>query len=385
MNRIYMDNAATTPVDARVLRAMMPYFSARFGNASSLHSFGREAAEALEEGREKVAKALGADAAEVCFTSGGTEADNLAIKGAALANRGKGNHIITSAIEHPAVLQTCKFLEGAGFEVTYIPVDKCGLVDVGALERAITKKTSLVSIMHANNEIGTIEPITEIGKICSARGVLFHTDAVQTFGKIATNVKRLNVDLLSMSSHKIYGPKGVGALFIREGTAIEPLMHGGGHERNVRAGTENVAGLVGFGEATAICRREMAKEATRETTLRDRLVKGILSEIKGSILNGHPKKRLPGNANISFAGIEGESLIMHLDMKGVAASTGSACSSKSLKASHVLLACGLKELEAHGSLRITLGRENTKADISHVLKVLPPIAEWLRKISPIAR
>ncbi|MFH1225074.1 MAG: cysteine desulfurase NifS [Candidatus Diapherotrites archaeon] len=385
MKRIYMDNAATTRMDARVLHAMLPYFSEKFGNASSLHASGREAAEALEQARGKVAGVLGAKAGEVCFTSGGTEADNLAVKGAAFANSGKGNHIITSAIEHPAVLQTCKFLERKGFEVTYLPVDGYGLVDAGALERAMTKKTILVSVMHANNEVGTIEPAAEIGKICAGRGVLFHTDAVQTFGKIATDVKRLNADLLSMSSHKIYGPKGAGALYIREGVALEPLMHGGGHERKMRAGTENIAGIAGFGEAAAICAREMKMEAARETALREGLVKGVLSEIEGSRLNGHPKKRLPGNVNISFEGIEGESLIMRLDMKGIAASTGSACSSKSLKASHVLLACGLEELEAHGSLRLTLGRTNTKADVEYVLKALPGIVEGLGKISPIAK
>lgn len=385
--KIYMDNAATTRVDERVIGAMAPYFSERFGNASSLHEYGRGASVAVEVAREKVAKLLGAKAEEIYFTSGGTEADNLALKGAAFAarGRGKGNHIITSAIEHPAVLQACEFLGKDGFEVTYVPVDREGAVKADAIGDAITKNTSLVSVMHANNEIGTIQPVSEIGKICGERGVLFHSDAVQTFGKIETDVKKMNADLVSVSAHKIYGPKGVGALYVRDGVELSTLMHGGGHERGLRAGTENVPGIAGFGKAAEICGKGMVKEAKRVSGMRDALIDGVLSEIKDVALNGHRKQRLPGNANFSFSHIEGEALIMMLDDKGVAASTGSACSSKSLKASHVLLALGMREVQAHGSLRLTLGRFNTRQDVDYVLGVLPGVVKGLRKISPLGK
>jgi len=380
MKRIYMDHAATTPVDPRVLEIMRPFFSKKYGNASEPHQFGREGKKAMEESRIKVARLMKARDSEIVFTSGGTESDNLAIKGVALANPDK-KHIITSRIEHDAVLNTCKWLEKFGFSVTYLPVDRYGFVKPEDVANAIKLETCLVSIMAANNEIGTIEPIGEIGKICSEKGVLFHTDAVQAYGKIPIDVKKMKIDLLTVSSHKIYGPKGVGALYIRDGVALEPLLQGGGHERGLRSGTENIAGIVGFGAAAEIAEKEMKKESARLIQLRDRLIKETLT-IENSYLNGHPTKRLPNNASFWFAFIEGESLIMHLDMKGIAASTGSACSSKSLEPSHVLLAIGLKPEEAHGSLRLTLGKQNTKKDVDYVLEVLPEIVETLRKISP---
>jgi len=383
MGRIYLDHAATTPVDPRVLEAMQPFFSKKFGNASSLHSEGTEAAEALEKSRETVAGALGAKPDEVVFTSGGSESDNLAIKGFAYANRKKGNRIVTSAIEHPAVLNTCRYLEKNGFRVTYVPVGRNGIVDLNALEKAVNEETILVSIMHANNEIGTIQPLGKISEIAKRRGVALHTDAVQTFGKIETDADKLGADLLSLSGHKIYGPKGVGALFVRKGTVLEPLTHGGEHEKGLRAGTENVAGIAGLAEATRICAKEMNGEAARETRLRDRLLKGVL-ETPGSWLNGHRTKRLPNNANFSFRHVEGESLVLYLDMKGIAASTGSACSSLKLEPSHVLRAIGLTPEEAHGSLRLTLGRATTAKDIETVLEIIPGEVEKLRKISPLA-
>ncbi|MCW1296945.1 MAG: cysteine desulfurase NifS [Candidatus Parvarchaeota archaeon] len=381
MRRIYLDHAATTPVDKRVLKAMLPYFSEKFGNASSLHSFGREANEAIEKAREKIASLINAQKEEIYFTSGGTESNNLAIKGVAFANRERGKHIITSKIEHHAVLNVCEWLEKQGFEITYLPVDKYGFIELDKLEKAIRKDTILVSIMHANNEIGTIEPIEEIGKICRKKGVYFHTDAVQSVGKIPVDVEKMNVDLLSISSHKIYGPKGVGALYVRDGVKIETIQHGGGHEKGLRSGTENVAGIVGFGEACYLAGKEMKREILKQTKLRDYLIKNVL-KIKYSRLNGHPIKRLPNNANFCFKFIEGESLVFQLDTRGIAASTGSACSSKSLEPSHVLTAIGLKPHEAHGSLRLTLGKENTKKEIDYVIKVLPEIVENLRKISP---
>jgi len=379
MKRVYMDHAATTYVDPEVIQAMLPYLSERFGNASSLHSFGREAKEALEHSREVVAKALGASPDEIYFTSGGTESDNLAIKGVMWANRDK-NHVITSLIEHHAVLETCSSLEERGLDVTYLPVDRYGLVSLNHLEDSITEKTGLITIMHANNEIGTIEPIKEIGKIARENDVYLHTDAVQTFGKIPTDVNELNVDLLSISGHKIYGPKGVGVLYVREGVRIEPVQHGGGHEKGMRSGTENVPGIVGLAKAVEISQRELGKEAERLKRLRDRLIKGVL-EIEDSWLNGHPTNRLPNNANFGFAGVEGESLILRLDAKGVAASTGSACSSGSGTPSHVLTAIGLTPEQTSGSLRLTLGKRNTEEDIDYVLEVLPEIVSDLRKLS----
>ena len=381
--QIYMDHSATTPVDPAVTEAMLPYFSDSFGNPSSLYSIGREARRAMEDARAKVADLIGAKKEEIIFTGSGTESDNLAIKGLAFRNRKKGDHIITSAIEHHAVLYTCKFLETQGFKITYLPVSKEGLVNPADIEAAITSKTVLITIMHANHEIGTIQPIEEIGKIAQEKNISFHTDAIQTAGKLPLNVDALGVSLLSMSAHKMYGPKGVGALYIRKGTMLEPLLHGGGHERDIRSGTENVPGIVGFGTASQLA-KERLPEAAKITKLRDSLIKGIL-EIKDSYLNGHPEKRLPDNANFRFSFIEGESMILNLDMKGVAASTGSACSSKSLEPSHVLLATGLKHEEAHGSLRFTIGRGNTQDDVDYILSVLPEIVNKLRMISPLAR
>ncbi|MFZ3059125.1 MAG: cysteine desulfurase NifS [Candidatus Methanoperedens sp.] len=381
--QVYMDHSATTPVDPLVVEAMLPYFSEKFGNPSSLYTIGRQARRAIEESRQKVADLIGAKKEEIIFTGSGTESDNLAIKGIAYRNRKKGDHIITSSIEHHAVLHTCKYLETQGFKVTYIPVDKDGLVNPKNVEKAITPQTILITIMHANNEIGTIQPIGEIGKIANEKNIPLHTDAVQTAGKIPVNVDALGVSLLSISAHKIYGPKGVGALYLRKGTFVEPQLHGGGHERNLRSSTENVPGIVGFGKACELAKEHLPEEA-KLADLRDRLIKGIL-EIKDSYLNGHPVKRLPNNANVRFSYIEGESMILNLDMKGVAASTGSACSSTSLEPSHVLMAIGLKPEEAHGSLRLTLGRGNTQEDVDYVVSVLPEIVNKLRMISPLAR
>jgi len=379
-----MDHAATTPVDARVLEAMQPYFSVKYGNASSLHSFGAEAKQALEESRETVAKAINAGNEEIVFTSGGTESDNTAIQGVAWAGRDKGKHVITSRIEHHAVLHTCEQLEKMGFEVTYLKVDKTGTVDPSELEKSIRRDTILVTIMHANNEVGTIEPIKEIGEITRKNGIPFHTDAVQTFGKIPIDAKDMNIDLLSVSSHKLYGPKGVGALYIRKGVKIKPMMHGGGHERGMRSGTENVAGIVGLAKATGLALASMPAEAERQAKLRDKLIKNILT-IKDSWLNGHPTKRLPNNVNVSFKHIEGESILLMLDEKGIAASTGSACSSKSLTPSHVLTAIGLKPQEAHGSLRLTLGKDNSEGDVDYALEAIEDVVAKLRKMSPFAR
>jgi len=347
----------------------------------SLHSFGQEAKKALEEAREKVAELMNAKKGKIIFTSSATEANNLALKGIAFANREKGKHIIVSAIEHHCVLESARWLEKQGFDITYLPVDKYGLVDPAKVEDAIRKDTILVSIMHANNEIGTIEPIEEIGKICRRKGVYFHTDAAQSYGKINVDVEKMNVDLLTASSHKMYGPKGVGALFVADDVKIEPLLHGGGHEFGLRSSTVNVAGIVGFGAAAEIAKKEMKAEAQKLTKLRDKLIKGVL-KIERSYLNGHPTKRLPNNANFRFDFIEGESLVAFLDMKGIAASTGSACSSESLEPSHVLLAIGLKPHQAHGSLRLSLGRWTTREEIDYVLEVLPSIVEKLREISP---
>jgi cysteine desulfurase len=376
-----MDYAATTPVDPRVLKAMLPFFTKKFGNTMSLHSFGREAKRALEDSRDIIAELMNAEAEEIIFTGSATEANNQALKGVAFANREKGKHIIVSKIEHHCVLESAHWLEKQGFEITYLPVDKYGLIDLNQLENSIRKDTILVSIMHANNEIGTIEPIAEIGKICREKGVYFHTDAAQTYGKIPIDVEKMNIDLLTASSHKMYGPKGAACLFIRKGVRIEPLLHGGGHEFGLRSSTVNIPAIVGFAEATRICKKVMKKEAERLTKLRDKLIKGCL-KIENSHLNGHPTKRLPNNANFWFAFIEGESLITELDMYGIAASTGSACSSESLEPSHVLLAIGLKPHEAHGSLRLSIGRWTTKKEIDYVLKVLPEAVERLRKISP---
>ncbi|MCD6299310.1 MAG: cysteine desulfurase NifS [Thermoplasmata archaeon] len=375
-----MDNAATTRVDDEVVKAMLPYFTGKYGNASSLHSFGTEARDAIEKSREMVASLIGAEREEIIFTAGGTESDNIAIKGTAF-REGKG-HIITCQIEHPAVMNTCRYLEKKGFDVTYLPVDEYGLVNPGDVEDAIRDDTILITIMHANNEIGTIEPVDEISRIARGRGVVFHTDAVQTVGKIPVDVKKMGVDMLSLSSHKIYGPKGVGALYIKKGTKVEPIIHGGGHERGLRPSTENVPGIVGLGKACEIAGKRMESDVRRLTDMRDRLIKGVL-EIEESYLNGHPEKRLPNNAHFRFTAVEGESLLLSLDDKGVAASTGSACSSKELKPSHVLLAIGLNEVQAHGSLRLTLGRKNTREEVDYVVGILPEIVKKLRDMSPL--
>ena len=380
MKRIYLDHAATTPVDRRVIKAMGPYFDEEYGNASSLHHHGQQAALALEDSRKKVARLINSDPEEMVFTSGGTESDNEALTGVAMA-AGKGSHMITTRIEHHAILETCEFLERFGHKVTYLDVDEYGMVDPGDVEKAITNKTVLVSVMLVNNEIGTIEPVAEIGKICRARGVLFHTDAVQGYGKVPIDVKAMNIDLLTASSHKIYGPKGVGLLYVRKGVKLESILHGGSQESRLRAGTENVAGIVGFAKAAEIAGEEMSSEARKLASLRDRLIKGVL-KIPRSHLNGHPKERLFGNAHFRFDGIEGEALILRLDSIGIEASTGSACSSRELEPSHVLTSIGLRAEQAHGSLRITLGRSTTKEDVDYVIRELPKVVENLRSISP---
>jgi cysteine desulfurase len=383
MKRIYLDNAATTSTDKRVLEAMLPCFTEIYGNPSSLHSFGQDARHIMEESRDKIASFIGARPEEIVFTSGGTESNNSAIKGIAHARRDKGNHIITSKIEHHSILEPCRFLEKQGFEVTYLPVDKYGVVDPDEVNRAITDKTILISIMHANNEIGTIQPIREIGKMARDKGVYFHTDTVQTMGHLPVDVNDLNIDSLSASAHKLYGPKGVGILYVRKGVRISSFMHGGDQEKGRRASTHNVPGIAGFGKAIEIAKEEMANEMEQLTTLRDDLIKGILAKIDDSFLNGHPNLRLPNNVNVSIPYVEGESMLMNLDMEGIACSTGSACSSSSLEPSHVLCAIGLSHEHAHGSLRFTLGRSTTKDDIEYVLEVLPAIVEKLRAMSPL--
>ena len=386
MKRIYMDYAATTPVDDEVLEEMMPFFQKYYGNASSIHSFGRESFDAVENARVQVADLLNSDADEIIFTSGGTESDNLAIKGVAYLNKkkrnSKGYNIITSKIEHPAVLETCKHLEKQGFKVNFLPVDKYGLINPNDLEDAITNDTFLVTIMLANNEIGTIEPVEEIGKITRKHDILFHTDAVQAVGKVPIDVNKLNIDLLSISSHKIYGPKGIGALFVRKGVKLEPLAHGGGHEKGFRSSTLNTPGIVGLGKACELGKKRMNKDITSMKNLRDALIKNIL-KIEESFLNGHPEKRLVNNAHFRFTAIEGESLNLMLDDKGIAAATGSACSSKKLQASHVLLAIGLDPAEAHGSIRLSLGRASNKEEVEYVSSVLPDIVQNLRNMSPL--
>ncbi len=385
MKRIYLDYAATTPTHPEVVKAMLPYFTGSFGNPSSLYSCGQEAKGAIQEVRVRVAELIGARDEEIVFTSGGTEADNFALKGVAYANEKKGDHIITSSIEHHAVIETCKFLERRRFSVTYLPVDEYGLVDPDDVRRAITNKTILISVMHANNEMGTIEPIAEIGRIAKGAGIYFHTDAVQTAGHIPVDVNELEVDLLSISAHKLYGPKGVGALYIRKGTKLIPFMHGGEQERPRRASTENVPGIVGFGRAVELAQQEMSEEAERLTYLRDQLIKGLLERIDHIRLNGHPQKRLPNNVNVSVDYVEGESMVLNLDLEGICASTGSACSSSSLEASHVLLAIGLSHEQAHGSLRFTLGKWTSEEDIGRVLEVLPQIVAKLRAMSPLLK
>ncbi|MFC2057191.1 cysteine desulfurase NifS [Chloroflexota bacterium] len=385
MKQVYLDYAATTPTHPDVVETMLPYFTEVFGNPSSIYSYGQETKRAVEEARTKVASLIGARGEEIVFTSGGTEADNSALKGVAFANESKGNHIITSSIEHHAVMETCKFLEKRGFSVTYLPVDENGLVVPDDVRRAITDKTILVSVMHANNEMGTIEPIAEIAGISKEAGIYFHTDAVQTVGHIPVDVNELRVDLLSMSAHKLCGPKGIGALYIRKGTKLTPLMHGGEQERSRRASTENVPGIVGFGKAVEFAQREMSKEIERLTGLRDWLISGLLERIDHICLNGHPTMRLPNNVNISVDYVEGESMLLNLDLEGICVSTGSACSSSSLEPSHVLLAMGLSHEQAHGSLRLSLGKWTIEDEIRRVLDVLPGIVARLRAMSPLLK
>jgi len=385
MKPIYMDHSATTPVASEVLAAMLPYFSDKFGNASSLHGFGREAKEALEESRDKVARLLNADPEEIVFTSGGTESDNIALRGTAYKNRDSGRNIITSQIEHPAILETCRSLKQEGFSVTYLPVNREGLVELSELERAIRPDTILISIMHANNEIGTIQPLKEIGSLAEEKDIYLHTDAVQTVGKIPVDVEAMGVDLLSLSAHKLYGPKGVGALYIRRGTKIQSLATGGGHEMGLRSGTENVPGIVGLARAADLAREEMAAEGQRLTKLRDRLAGLVLERVKEAWINGSMEKRLPGSLNFGFSYVEGESLLLYLDSKGVAVSTGSACSSHKLEPSHVLLALGLKPEECHGSLRITMGRPNSQEDVDYVADCIAEAVERFRGISALGR
>lgn len=383
MKRIYLDHAATTPAHHEVVEAMLPYFGESFGNPSSIHFFGQETRTAVDEAREKIASLIGAQSEEIIFTSGGTEADNLALKGVAFANRHKGDHIITTSIEHHAVLRSCRFLEGQGFAVSYLAVDKHGLVDPEEVRKAVTARTILISTMHANNEVGTIEAIADIGKIARERSICFHTDAVQTVGHIPVDVDELGVDLLAMSAHKLHGPKGIGALYVRRGTRIASFMHGGGQERGLRASTENVPGIVGFGKAVEIAQKEIGIEAGRLTALRDRLIGGLSERIPQIHLNGHPSQRLPNNANLGIEFVEGEAVAISLDLEGIAASTGSACGSHDLEPSHVLLAMGVPGVLARGSIRFSLGRETTEADVGRVLEVLPRIVARLRSMSPL--
>lgn len=380
---IYMDNAATTRVKQEVLDEMLPYFTENYGNPSSIYTLGSKSKNAIEIARERVAKAINADPKEIYFTAGGSEADNWAIKGVAFANRNKGNHIITSKIEHHAVLHTCEYLEKQGFKVTYLDVDEYGVVDLDQLKNSITEDTILITIMFANNEIGTIQPIKEIGQIAKEHGIYFHTDAVQAVGHVKIDVDELNIDLLSMAAHKFYGPKGVGALYVRKGVKIDPLIAGGGQERNRRAGTENVPGIVGMGKAIELAYEHLEENNERLIKLRDRLIKKVFENIDHVRLNGHPTKRLPGNANFCFEYIEGESMLLSLDMEGIAASSGSACTSGSLDPSHVLLAIGLPHELAHGSLRLTLGDFNTEEEVDYVVEKLTEIVARLRAMSPL--
>jgi cysteine desulfurase len=381
--RIYLDHNATTPVHPEVFEAMLPYYKDKFGNASSIHSFGREAKVALEESREKVAKFINTSPQEIYFTSGGTESDNLAIKGTAFANRKKGKHIITSKIEHHAVLESCKFLEKEGFEITYLPVDKYGFVDPDDLKKALRKDTILVSIMHVNNEVGTIQPLEELCKITKEKGAYFHTDAVQSVGKMPVDVQKLDVDMLSMSGHKIYGPKGVGAIYIKKGTRMTSWSHGGSHERSRRAGTENVPGIVGLAKTVEIARRDMEQQSQQMKNLTEAFYQKVTHAIPDVILNGHLEKRIPNTLNLSFKAVEGESIILSLDLKGVAVASGSACTSGTLEPSHVLSAMGISPEIAQGAIRFSFGRENTMEDVEYIVGILPEIVSRLRAMSPL--
>ena len=380
---IYFDNAATTPIRPEVYDAMRPYIESCYGNPSSVYKLARESKKAVDLARKQVADAINADSGDIFFTGCGSESDNWAIKGVALALKDRGKHIITTCIEHHAILHTCEFLEENGYEVTYIPVDEYGMVSADDIKKAIRPDTILVSVMTANNEIGTIEPIKEIGAVCREKGVYFHTDAVQAVGHIKIDVKEMNIDLLSLSGHKIGAPKGIGALYIKKGVKIKNLIHGGQQEKGRRAGTENVIGIVALGKACELAVREMEKTTEKLVYLRDKIIKNILGSIDYSRLNGHPSERLPGNINISFEFIEGESMLLLLDAKGICASSGSACTSGSLDPSHVLLAIGLPHEKAHGSLRISLGYQNTEEEVDKLLEVLPPIVQRLREMSPL--
>ena len=386
MKNVYLDNGATTAVDPEVVKAMLPYFTEEYGNASSIHKLGRNAKNAIEQAREHIAKSINAKPSDITFTSGGTESDNLAIKGVAFKNKDKkptkGPHIITSSIEHPAVLETCKYLEKIGYDVAYLPVDTQGLIDPKTLEETINDNTFLVTIMAANNEIGTIQPIRKLGAICHHYNAFFHTDAVQALGKMPLDVEADNIDMLSISAHKIYGPKGIGALYRQKKVPIQTIQHGGGHEKGLRSSTYNTPGIVGLGKACQLGQTRMSNDNAHMTKLRDQLIKNSL-EIEASYLNGHPKKRLANNAHLRFDAIEGESLNLLLDKNGIFAATGSACSSEKLSASHVLMAIGLKPEESHGSLRLTLSRTTTQEDIDYVSEILPGIVQSLRNLSPL--
>ncbi len=381
MREVYFDHSATTPVHPVVAEEMIRYITGNFGNPSSMHSYGRTARKAMEEAREKVSLGVGAGPEEIVFTAGGTESDNMAIKGAAYANRNQGNHIITSAVEHHAVLDTCKSLEKEGFSVTYLPVDRFGMVSLESVADAINDKTILISIMHANNEVGTIMPVPEIGRLARERGILFHTDAVQSMGKIPVDVDEIQADFLSVSGHKFYAPKGVGALYIRQGAPWLPIRHGGGQERNRRPGTENVPGIVALGKAVELALADMKEESSRLVRLRNMIINGVMEKIPHTHLNGHPDKRMPNHVNLSFEFIEAESLVLSLDLEGVAASSGSACSSGSEKSSYVLSAMGVPKELARSSLRLTLGRDNTEEDVDYLLEILPAMVERLRLMS----
>ncbi|SES72259.1 cysteine desulfurase [Natronincola peptidivorans] len=381
--KVYLDYAATTPVKKEVLEEMLPYFNQHYGNPSSIHSFGRESKKVIDLARDRIAKTLAAKSDEIFFTGGGSEADNWAIKGVAYALKSKGNHIITSKIEHHAVLHTCQQLEKEGFEITYLDVDHHGLINLEDLRRAIRNNTILITIMYANNEIGTVQPIKAIADIAKENSILLHTDAVQAYGSFKINPEILGIDLLSISAHKIYGPKGVGALYIKKGTKIHPLLHGGAQEKRRRAGTENLPGIVGFGKAAEIAYNNIEEHTEKLINYRDQLINKLMGKIPYTRLNGHPTKRLPGNVNISFEFIEGESLLLSLDMVGIAGSSGSACTSGSLDPSHVLMGIGLSHEIAHGSLRLSLGDLTTQEEIDYVIQHLPPIVERLRQMSPL--
>lgn len=381
--KIYMDNAATTPVRDEVLNTVIPYFKEYYGNASSVYSIAKESKKALEKAREQVAKGIGAKTDEIFFTAGGSESDNMALRGVAEALKGKGNHIITTKIEHHAILHTCEYLEKQGYEVTYLSVDEYGKISLDELEKSIRPETILISIMFANNEIGTIQPVAEIGKLAREKGILFHTDAVQAVGHVLVDVEEMKIDLLSLSGHKLGAPKGVGAIYIRKGVPIQPLIFGGAQEKRKRAGTENIPGIVGLGKAVELAVADMEAETKRLVELRDKLISEILAKVPESRLNGHPTDRLPGNCNISFAYIEGESMLLLLDAMGIAASSGSACTSGSLDPSHVLMAIGLPHEIAHGSLRLTLDRINTPEDVEYVLNKVPDVVQKLREMSPL--